>query len=103
MSWERWPNRWPSPNQFTYSAIRPPLAGLAEHMLSTLARNHPFVDGNKRTALVVSFTFLLLHSIVIAASKEERYLMFYDLAAGHISKEELALWFEKNSSPEPEL
>jgi death-on-curing protein len=63
------------------------------------ARNHPFVDGNKRTALVVSIAFLARNGIAFAASQEETYLIFYDLAAGKITEDELAKWFEAHSAP----
>ncbi len=86
-------------NLLAYSEKPPSLMRLAAAYAFGIARNHPFVDGNKRTALVVSFTFLLLHGVVITATREERYFMFYDLAAGHVSEDELASWFEKNSAP----
>jgi death-on-curing protein len=86
-------------NLLAYSEKQPSLARLAAAYAFGIVRNHPFIDGNKRTALVVSFTFLILHGIVITAIREERYFMFYDLAAGHVSEEDLAAWFEKNSAP----
>ena len=82
-----------------YSETPPSLVRLAAAYAFGIARNHPFVDGNKRTALVLSFTFLMLHGIVITAPREDRYFIFYDLAAGHVSEEELTAWFEKNSAP----
>lgn len=86
-------------NLLAYSEAPPSLERLAAAYAFGIARNHPFVDGNKRTALVLSFTFLILHGIVITATREERYFMFYDLAAGHISEGELTAWFEENSAP----
>lgn len=86
-------------NLLANSENSPSLGRLAAAYAFDIARNHPFVDGNKRTALVVSFVFLILHGIVITATREERYFVFYDLAAGHISEEELTAWFEKNSAP----
>ncbi len=86
-------------NLLAYSETPPSLVRLAAAYAFGIARNHPFVDGNKRTALVLSFTFLMLHGIVITAPREDRYFIFYDLAAGHVSEEELTAWFEKNSAP----
>jgi death on curing protein len=63
-----------------------------------IARNHPFVDGNKRTALVVAIAFLERNGISFVASQEEAYLIFYDLAAGTVTEDELTAWFEKNST-----
>jgi death-on-curing protein len=85
-------------NLLAYSEEQPSLERLAASYAFGIARNHPFVDGNKRTALVVSFVFLLLHGIVITATREERYRTFYDLAAGKITEDELTVWFERNSS-----
>jgi len=63
-----------------------------------IAANHPFVDGNKRTALIASITFLKLNGLQVTADKAERYLTFYGLAAGTVSEEELAAWFARNTS-----
>ena len=57
-----------------------------------IAANHPFADGNKRTALVASITFLLLNGLRLTADKPDRYQMFYGLAAGEVSEESLAQW-----------
>ena len=66
-----------------------------------LATNHPFVDGNKRTALVVSVTFLDLNGWDVTSSREDEYLTFYGLAAGEVSEEELAAWFRTHTRPLP--
>ena len=58
-----------------------------------IARNHPFVDGNKRSALVASRTFLIINGYQISATKEDRYNTFMQLAAGELHEEELADWF----------
>lgn len=57
-----------------------------------LARNHPFVDGNKRTALVAMETFLRINGCRLAATQEEKYLIFMQLAAGDLTEEELTEW-----------
>ena len=85
------------PNHIAYESTD--IVELAAKYTAGIVQNHPFVDGNKRTALVVSFVFLLVHGFIITATREERYFMFYELAAGHISEEELTAWFEKNSAP----
>lgn len=59
-----------------------------------IAKNHAFVDGNKRTAYVVTRTFLVLNGFDIEATKEEKYLTFYALAEGSLSEEQLADWLE---------
>lgn len=68
------------------------LASLAAAYAFGIARNHPFVDGNKRTALVVMRAFLVLNGAHLEASQEEKYLVFTDLAAGGITEEQLAEW-----------
>jgi death-on-curing protein len=62
-----------------------------------LARNHAFVDGNKRIALVVSVLFLNLNGWDVEAPKEEVYLMFLGLAEGAVSEAHLAEWFREHA------
>ena len=62
-----------------------------------LARNHPFVDGNKRIALIASFTFLALNGWDVVAEETATVLVFVDLAAGEIGEKQLARWLEANS------
>jgi|SRR6185437_4841295 len=86
-------------NLLAYSEDAPSLARLAAAYGFGIARNHPFVDGNKRTALVVTLTFLLINGLAVTAPREGRYFIFYDLAAGKLSEEELAQWLEVNIEP----
>jgi death on curing protein len=86
-------------NLMAYSDETPTLVRLAASYAFGLARNHPFVDGNKRTALVVALTFLLVNGVVVTAPKEDRYYAFYDLAAGKLSEDGLAQWLEANTEP----
>lgn len=71
----------------------PDAAALAAAYAYGLARNHPFVDGNKRTAAIVSETFLILNGLVLDAADAEIVVAFQALAAGELSEEELADWF----------
>ena len=86
-------------NLLAYSDETPSLARLAAAYAFGIARNHPFVDGNKRTALVVSLTFLLVNGFKMTAPRDDRYFIFYDLAAGNLSEDELAKWLEANIEP----
>lgn len=70
----------------------PDAAALAAAYAYGIARNHPFVDGNKRTAAVVSETFLVLNGFGLTASDAELVVTFLALAAGELSEEELADW-----------
>ncbi|MGK7344889.1 MAG: type II toxin-antitoxin system death-on-curing family toxin [Candidatus Nitrospinota bacterium M3_3B_026] len=60
-------------------------------------KNHPFIDGNKRAALVVSGAFLYLNGWELNAPEAEAASVFFDLADGAVSESELAKWFEENS------
>jgi death-on-curing protein len=62
-----------------------------------IARNHAFVDGNKRTALVVSVLFLNLNGWDIVAGKQEVLLTFLRLAEGSLSEQELTAWFTRHA------
>lgn len=80
-------------NLFAYAETEPSLQRMAAAYAFGIAANHPFVDGNKRTALIVSLTFLKLNGLLVTADKADRYLTFYGLAAGTVSEDELAEWF----------
>jgi death-on-curing protein len=86
-------------NLFVYSEQPPSLARLAASYAKGIVANHPFVDGNERTAFTISVTFLKLYSLNLTATKEDRVLTFWNLAAGVISEEQLTLWFEANTAP----
>ncbi len=75
------------------------LAALAASYASDLAKNHPFLDGNKRTALVVAVAFLNLNVFDFEAPGEETYTMFLQLTEGSISEDELAAWFRERLYP----
>lgn len=71
----------------------PDVSELAASYAFGIARNHPFVDGNKRTAAVVSETFLVLNGHVLTATDAELVITFVALAAGELSEDELTTWF----------
>jgi death-on-curing protein len=86
-------------NLFAYSEQEDvSIARLAAAYAKGIVANHPFVDGNKRTAFTVAVTFLKLNGLELTATKEDRVLTFWSLAAGEISEEQLALWFERNTT-----
>ena len=85
-------------NLLAYSEETPHISALAASLAYGIAKNHPFVDGNKRTALVVSRTFLLLNGYQLNAAQEEKYVTFLKLAEGNLSEEELADWFKEKLS-----
>jgi len=71
----------------------PDASELAASYAFGIARNHPFVDGNKRTAAVVSETFLVLNGHVLTATDAELVITFVALAADALSEDELTAWF----------
>ncbi|MGE3690933.1 MAG: type II toxin-antitoxin system death-on-curing family toxin [Novosphingobium sp.] len=74
----------------------PDAAALAAAYAFGVARNHPFVDGNKRTAAVVSETFLALNGHALGASDAELVVAILALAAGELTEDELADWFRQH-------
>lgn len=74
----------------------PDLAALAASYAFGLARNHPFVDGNKRTALVVCETFIRDNGHDLYASDAELVILFENLAAGNVAEDELAQWLREH-------
>ena len=60
-----------------------------------LAKNHPFVDGNKRVAWVVCRIFLKLNGCDVDAPKQETYTTVMHLADGRLSEEDLAEWIRR--------
>ena len=82
-------------NVLAYAQPPPDLAVLAAAYAYGIARNHPFVDGNKRTPLVAARTFLLLNGVNLEANQDEKYLTFLQLAQGTLTEEQLADWIRK--------
>ena len=71
----------------------PDAAALAATYAFGIARNHPFVDGNKRTAWVMARLFLELNGRELGYSDEQAIMIMLQLAAGELSEAELADWF----------
>ena len=84
-------------NLHAYAEQAATLAQLAASYAKGIVANRPFVDGNKRTAFIVSVTFLSLNGLQLTATKEERVLTFWALAAGEVSEEQSARWFEEKT------
>ena len=82
-------------NLLAYGEPPPDLASLAAAYAYGIARDHPFVDGNKRTALVAARTFLLLNGADLNATQDDKLHTFVKLAESSISEEELAAWIRK--------
>lgn len=74
----------------------PDAAALAASYAFGIARNHPFVDGNKRTAAVISETFLNINGYSLGASDPELVAAIETLAAGELPEDDLAAWFREH-------
>jgi len=72
------------------------IAGLAAAYGFGLAKNHPFVDGNKRVAFVATETFLALNGMCLTADDSDCVSTLLQLASGEISEEGFADWLRKN-------
>lgn len=77
----------------------PDAAELAAAYAFGIARNHPFVDGNKRTAAVVSETFLMLNGMRLTCDDVELVTAFLALAAGEVTVDQLSDWFRVHIEP----
>jgi len=64
-----------------------------------IARNHPFIDGNKRTAFVATLLFLRLNGFDLDAPMQARYDTFLALADGSLDEAALAAWLERDLRP----
>lgn len=71
----------------------PDAAAFAAAYSFGIVRNHPFVDGNKRTGFVAAATFLLLNRFDLTAPEQDVVTTFWRLADGSLSEDELAAWF----------
>jgi death-on-curing protein len=81
-------------NKWTYE--QPPLAELAAAYAFGLAKNHAFVDGNKRIAFMAMMTFLRKNGVAFLPDPAQATAMMLALAAGEVSEESLARWIRDN-------
>ncbi|MDZ8087699.1 MAG: type II toxin-antitoxin system death-on-curing family toxin [Nostoc sp. DedQUE12b] len=74
--------------------LHPTIHEQATAYLYHLAMNHPFIDGNKRTAFAVMLTFLSLNGYTLNLSQEQAYNLVIQVVQKEISKEELSTFLE---------
>lgn len=86
--------------KFFYAGLDIDLPALAAAYAYGVARNHPFVDGNKRTAAVLCELSLELNGYVLVASDADLYPVFASLAAGELDEDALAEWLRGHARPE---
>ncbi len=64
-----------------------------------LAKNHPFVDGNKRAALAIAAIFLEINGFSFDAPEPEAVIVIEQLASGNLTESDLSKWFSDSSVP----
>ena len=83
-------------NLVAYSDEKPELSAIAAAYAYGIIKNHPFVDGNKRTAYVCMRLFLKLNGLDIQAAQADKIRVMLDLAAGAIDRDGLADWLRSH-------
>jgi death-on-curing protein len=74
----------------------------AAALWESLAQNHPFIDGNKRTAFAATYTFLAINGARLMADAQEAYVFIADLyEANQFSFDKLIPWLRDHVTPEP--
>jgi death-on-curing protein len=83
-------------NLYLYENVTDPFRLAAAYAFG-IAKNHPFVDGNKRAALIAAGLFLRVNGLRLNADKAEAALVVFDLAASEITELQFAEWLRRNS------
>lgn len=82
---------------FMGNDLYPSLYDKAAQLCYGIANNHPFTDGNKRTALHSMYVYLIINGFDITATQLDVENMIIDIAAGNMTNTELVQWLQKNS------
>ena len=82
---------------FDNKELYPTSIDKAASLLESIVSNHPFIDGNKRTAYVLARLFLLQNGMDIKASQQDKYEFVMSIASGKMRFEEIVSWIEKHS------
>jgi len=86
-------------NQFAYGGDDIGIAELAASYAHGLAKNHAFIDGNKRIAFAACDGFLYLNGYDLTANEEDAYIAMIKLASSEWSEEQFATWIGENIKP----
>jgi len=87
------------PRQLHAYAESPDLIDMAAAYIAGIVRNHPFIDGNKRTGFVVGVLFLEINDYLFTAREEDATQAVLGLAAGTIDEPSFAAWLRVNAKP----
>ena len=77
--------------------LYPSIYDKAAQLCYGIAKNHPFTDGNKRTALHSMYVYLIINGFDITATQQEVEDLIIDVAAGKMTNTELVQWLRKNT------
>lgn len=86
-------------NLAAYGADHPSMFELAAAYCVGIAKNHPFIDGNKRAGYQAASAFLGLNGYLLTPPQVEIVDMMVEVARGNVTEAEIAEWFCRNSSP----
>ena len=76
---------------------KPTMPEMAAAYAAGIVKNHPFLDGNKRTGFMLAATFMELNGLVLTAPEESVVQQTLGLAAGKVKEADYAAWLEENS------
>jgi len=82
--------------QFDGEYLHEDLAAMAAAYLFHLAQNHPFVDGNKRAAVMAALAFLKANGVARLSNQEELEAVTREVASGELGKDALTTWIRKH-------
>jgi death-on-curing protein len=82
---------------WAFTNPKPDIIRMAASYTFGVAKNHPFVDGNKRASLIVCHMFLRQNGFTLAANQAEQIRAILDLAAGIIDEQELEAWIQAHA------
>ena len=82
---------------FMGNDLYPSIYDKAAQLCYGIANNHPFTDGNKRTALHSMYVYLIINGFDITATQQDVENMIIDVAAGNMTNVELTQWLRENT------
>ena len=85
--------------QHLFAYEKPTMCDMAAAYAHGIVKNHPFVDGNKRSGLLAAMLFLEANGIRFSATEEDAVVQTLALAAGAITAEDFAAWLKRVSRP----
>jgi death-on-curing protein len=84
------------PRQLDAYGDKPDVIDMAAAYIAGIVRNHPLIDGNKRTGFLLGVLFLELNGLRFTASEESAAQVILSLAAGALDEPALVAWFRAN-------